>query len=253
MNELRMGGVGKVLFPLVLVGLMAMAGLKAEETFDILTTKTRVYTNVTVTLKTDRHIHIQHAGGIGNVDLRDLDEETRSLLGYDSEQSSPGSSSVADIFQGDWVNSIRSPGSDEQVALPFDMPVTVTPGMVAAVFLVALLFHLFFSYCCKLICTKAGAPPGFIIWLPLFQVFPLFKAAGMSGWWFLGLFVPILNLVVQIIWCIKIVNARGKHVVWAILLVLPLLNIIAFLYLAFSGDGSSESPYGVPAYSPRSV
>jgi hypothetical protein len=75
----------------------------------------------------------------------------------------------------------------------------------------------------------------------------------MSRWWVLGLLIPVLNLVVQVLWCIKIVGARGKHVVWAILLILPLVNLFAFLYLAFSSDGGSRESLDFPGFSPRPV
>jgi len=121
------------------------------------------------------------------------------------------------------------------------------------VLVVGLVFHLFFSYCARLICIKTGNVPGIMVWLPVLQIFPMLRAAGMSGWWFLGLFVPVLNLVVQILWCINIVKARGKHVIWAILLILPLINVVAFIYLAFSDDGAARESLDFPGYSPRTA
>jgi apolipoprotein N-acyltransferase len=85
-----------------------------------------------------------------------------------------------------------------------------------------------------LICRKAGNPPGILVWLPVLQSFPLLRAAGMSGWWFLAVFVPVLNLVPAILWPFKIAKARGKSVWVGVLLLLPVTNYFAFLYLAFS-------------------
>jgi hypothetical protein len=59
----------------------------------------------------------------------------------------------------------------------------------------------------------------------------------MSYWWFLALLVPVLNLVPAFLWPFKIANARGKSVWVGILLLLPITNFFAFLYLAFS-DGA---------------
>ena len=81
-----------------------------------------------------------------------------------------------------------------------------------------------------------------MVWLPVLQIFPCLKAARMSGWWFLALFIPVLNLVASIMWCVKIAQARGKSVLVGILLLLPVLNIFAFLYLAFSSDEKTEAP-----------
>jgi hypothetical protein len=70
---------------------------------------------------------------------------------------------------------------------------------------------------------------------------PLLRAAGMSGWWLVAWFVPGLNLVAMTLWSFKIVERRNKSPVWAVLLLLPFTNLLAFLYLAFSGG---ESPSG---------
>ena len=46
--------------------------------------------------------------------------------------------------------------------------------------------------------------------------------------------MPVLNLVPQILWSLKIAKARGKSVWVGVLLLLPVTNLFAFLYLAFS-------------------
>jgi hypothetical protein len=53
--------------------------------------------------------------------------------------------------------------------------------------------------------------------------------------------IPLVNIIAQILWCVKIVQARGKSVWVTILLILPVTNLFAFLYLAFSSAGESES------------
>ena len=91
-----------------------------------------------------------------------------------------------------------------------------------------------------LICRKTGNPPGILVWLPVLQLFPLLRAAGMSGWWFLAFFVPVLNLVPRFFGRFKIAKARGKSVWVGVLLLLPVTNLFAFLYLAFSNGASAE-------------
>jgi len=51
---------------------------------------------------------------------------------------------------------------------------------------------------------------GALIWVPLLQLFPLLRAAGMSRVWFVAFLVPLVNVVAQIVWYVKIVEARGK-------------------------------------------
>jgi hypothetical protein len=107
--------------------------------------------------------------------------------------------------------------------------------MVLVALGIVLVFYLFWCYCCARICEKAGHPGGFLVWLPVLQLFPLLRAAGMSGWWFLAFCLPLLNLVGHILWSIRICKARGKGVLCTVFLLLPVTSFLAFLYLAFSG------------------
>jgi hypothetical protein len=105
-------------------------------------------------------------------------------------------------------------------------------------------------FCCSgsLLCQKTGNEPGILIWIPLLQMFPLLRAAGMSGWWFLALFVPVLNVVAWLGWCVNIVIMRRKSLWWALLLILPVTNVMAFLYLALAGSAEARGkPRIVPA------
>ena len=104
------------------------------------------------------------------------------------------------------------------------------------------LCYFIFCYCSMLICKKAGHEPGVWVWIPVVQTFPLLKAAKMSGWCFLLLLVPFVNFVVLIVGCVKICQALGKTVWLAVLLLLPLTNVLTFLYLAFSGNEDDSVP-----------
>ena len=80
----------------------------------------------------------------------------------------------------------------------------------------------FFCLCVSQICRKAGRPGGALAWLPVVQLIPMFRAAGMSGWWFVAMFIPVLNLIGQVLWCVKITQARGKGFVTAVMLMMTI-------------------------------
>jgi hypothetical protein len=120
-----------------------------------------------------------------------------------------------------------------------------SPRLIWAVLGIALVVYLFHCYCCMLICQKTGNPPGLLVWVPVLQLLPLLRAAGMSGWWFLAYCVPGLNIVAQILWCLNIAKARGMTVWFGVLLLLPVTNLLAFLYLAFS-EGPPAEEEGEP-------
>ena len=113
------------------------------------------------------------------------------------------------------------------------LPKNVTVFLTA--FLVALpILYFFFCYTAKLVCTKAGATPGFLIWVPLLSMVPLLRAAKLPVWLMVLFYVPVVNLVVSVVWCFKIVQARGKGGLTAFALIFPITSPFAWLYLAYS-------------------
>lgn len=208
-----------------------------EETFEVLQTKTGTYENVTVTSKTKDWIFILHDAGMGNIKIADLSEEVQLKLGYNlpKEQSKPISvptmEALTDIKVPE-LNQLRSDwhtGGAEAVFKAFGNPFAVWTLLGFVV-----LTYLFFCYCSMMICRKTHNSPGILVWIPFLQFIPLLRAAGMSGVWFLAFFVPVLNLVAQIVWYVKIVQARGKGPLLVLWLLLPLTAPFAYLYLAFS-------------------
>ena len=113
------------------------------------------------------------------------------------------------------------------------------------------LSYFFFCYTAKLICQKAGARPGAMIWFPIVSVFPLLHAARLPGWTaVIFLLTPaisqitpnpyaamggsVLVLLFMVVWSFRIVHARGKGILTALCLIFPVTSPMAWLYLAYS-------------------
>ena len=94
--------------------------------------------------------------------------------------------------------------------------------------------YIFMCYCTKLICVKCNVEPGVFIWIPILQLIPMYQAAGMHWACIILAFVPIVNIFVWVYWAFAITKARGKPTWWGIAMLIPLVNIAFFLYLAFS-------------------
>jgi len=97
--------------------------------------------------------------------------------------------------------------------------------------------YLFYSYCLKRIVEKCGEQPGAIIWIPVFQMIPLFRVAKMNPWLILAMIVPLVNLIVLVMLWVKVLKALGREPV--MVLVLLLVGFIYLPYLAFSGPSRS--------------
>lgn len=244
------------LVPVLWLLLLAAAGftLRAmEEKFETFRAGGQIFTNVTVLNRTRTDVFLQHDGGLANVKVKQLDPETQEALGYETAGHNRAEKKAAvpeqikqqiaeKIEQNPQFQALEEKWQTEmQPKLP-----AMTDRVLAAVLGVFLAAYLFHSYCCMLIVKKTGNQPGPLIWIPGMQMLPMLTAAGMSRWWFLGLLLPLVSLIVVAIWCFKIVQARGKSMIWGVLLLLPITSFIAFLYLAFSDDGSAEEEVPPP-------
>jgi len=235
--------------------ILAWAGLQTpsasgarlvDEYFSVLQTRTGTYTNVTVTTKAENYIFIHHTNGLVNIRLADLPIDVRQELGYVvAEAPKPQRTNVLATVAARQLTQVNRNLKPVEDALKhrWDQRRAAAGRDFLILFLGAgFLVYLFFCYCFHLICFKAKSPTSLLIWVPGLQWLPLLRAAGMSGWWFLGMCVPFLNIAAYVLWCLNIVKAREKNVVWAILLILPITSIIGIVYLAFSDSPAAETP-----------
>jgi hypothetical protein len=246
-----------------------------EEKFDVLQTGSRTYTNVTVTTKAKNYIFIHHATGMASIKPAELPLEIQDQLGYAPGGGTKPPTNTATAWAKREIAKINVPEVKEiekQINQKINGPPPalaaiglIGPALIVAVLGIALLLYLFGCYCWMLICRKTGNPGGILVWLPILQIFPLLRAAGMSAWWFLAYLAPDLNVVAPILrsynpilalgmvisttllcvlatvlFCFNIARARGKSAWVGFFLLLPITNLFAFLYLAFSNGASRE-------------
>jgi hypothetical protein len=81
--------------------------------------------------------------------------------------------------------------------------------------------------------------PGWAIFIPIYNIYCLTQVAGVSGWWTLAYFVPILNIIAAILIPIKVAERFGKGILFGIGLLF--LGVIFYPVLAFSDAEWSPS------------
>ena len=186
-----------------------------------------------------------------SIRVNELTDDARSKLGYADLTPKPRTNSPA-IWAKQTFSKLETSqvkGMEEKIATVWQDRVStsitklppVTPKLMALVASGALLVYFFFCYCCMLICQKTGNNPSFLIFLPVLKALPLLQAAQMSRWWFVAWLIPGINVIPLIVWLVKIVQARHKSAWLALLLLLPVTNLLAFLYLAFSNGAPPAS------------
>lgn len=226
-----------------------------DATFPLLETKTGTYSNVTVTTKAADYIVIQHARGLTSIKVAELTPMTLKDLGYVLPENEATSTATAAAKATALVNSLPTRDIEEawsKYAPAGTPPVKLNAGILLGMLGVLVVLYLLFCYCASLICQKVGKPAGFLVWVPVLQYIPLFRAADMSPAWLLAMLVPGLNVVAQIIWSFKIARARGKGLLTAILLLLPTYPF-AFMYLAFAPATRVEDKTPGKKFTPTSL
>ena len=244
----RLWRIGKLLSAVISIMWTAAAANAAhtEEKFDVLETRAGSYKNVTVTTHGRNSIFIMHSTGMATIFLTDLSPEIQQQLGYTpggakKQGSSKSSVQMQKIAEAIHLPQMKQFGQSFDKELEAKIRTTISTPATAVILLGSVAFiYLFACFCLMLICKKTGNEPGVLIWLPLLQIFPMLRAAGMSGAWFLAYLIPGLNILAHIVWCFKITSARKKSPLIAIMLLLPITNLFAFLYLALSNGVEPE-------------
>lgn len=235
---------------LSLAGMVAAAGADLHVPF--IKSGTVTYSNVTVYGKTDQDLYIHHDQGLGNVKISTLDDESLRALGLKADPSESPSTILLARAKGvsetvdHWKTSLGTLNAASvsewaeklKTAPTLQIPPELLWGIVAGV----MVFYLLVCLGLKAICRNAGAPAGLLIFVPVLQLFPLLRAARMPLWSFLLFLIPVVNIGVQIWWSFAIVKACGKGVLTAILLLLPVTNLFAFLYLALAKNSTPDEP-----------
>lgn len=215
--------------------LLPAIGRAQDATFAVIQTKTGVYSNVTVTTKSADYIVIQHAAGLTSLKATELPPEVQQKLGYGPAKSAGGTLTVTAKARA-LVGAIPAE-KIEQVwnkYAPAGMPELKLNATVLGIALGVLAVSYFgFCICGIMICHKVGRPAGLLMWIPVVQFVPLFRAAKMSPLCLVALLVPLLNIWIHILWSFRIAGARGLGFWTALFLVLPTYPL-AFAYLAFA-------------------
>ncbi len=111
-------------------------------------------------------------------------------------------------------------------------PAAAAIGIVYFIFIVV--FYIYFAICLMKIAKKTNTENGWFAWIPILNVFLMLMIAKKPLWWFILMFIPIVNIIISIIVWMAVAEARGKPSWIGILMIVPFVNIIIPGYLAFS-------------------
>ena len=145
------------------------------------------------------------------------------------------------------------PGPSTPAVKPMQMPKQI-PGAAAPLlvgimaafgmffFLIAIAFYVFFSLCLFLIAKKLKVPAPWTAWIPIVNLWTLVACAGKPAWWLIFYLIPIVNFFVLIYLYMCITENLGKNKWLGLLMLVPLVNMGFFGWLAFSKPESPGNP-----------
>jgi hypothetical protein len=112
--------------------------------------------------------------------------------------------------------------------------------LVPILLIVCAVMYIYYSLCMYLIAKKLDVPAAWTAWIPIANLWPFVASAGKSLWWALLLLVPIVNLFVMIYLWMCIAENLGRNKWLGLLMLIPLVNLVYLGVLAFSEKKESE-------------
>ena len=130
-------------------------------------------------------------------------------------------------------------------------------GIIGALFIAGIILYIYTAICLQFIAKKTSTRYGWLAWIPVANIFLMAMIAKKPWWWALILvladvvgvtvgtitggepiwlvwILSIIALAFYILICIGICQARNKPAWWAILLFIPVVNLVFYGLLAFS-------------------
>lgn len=100
--------------------------------------------------------------------------------------------------------------------------------------LIFIALYIYFALAFQMMAKKSGTPHGWLAWLPIANVVLMLNIAQKPLWWFLLLFIPLVNIVVYIMMFMAIAKRVNKPEWVGALMVVPVLQLVVPGYLGFS-------------------
>ncbi len=89
------------------------------------------------------------------------------------------------------------------------------PSMYGFLCCFGLIFYIYVSYCLMKIAKKLNVDNAWLAWIPIVNLWTLVPCSGKEWWWIILLFIPLVNIVIQIMIWMQSPRAAGNPRGWA--------------------------------------
>jgi len=94
--------------------------------------------------------------------------------------------------------------------------------------------YIYYALALQTIAKKTNTPNAWWAWIPILQVILMLNISKKPIWWIILFFVPGVNIVVLVLVCMAIAQARNKPSWWGIMIIVPVMQLIAPGYVAWT-------------------
>jgi hypothetical protein len=98
---------------------------------------------------------------------------------------------------------------------------------------VGLIGYLFMAWCLWRIARELKVGDEWMAWVPLINVFTLFRVANRPAWGVLLLLIPLVNIVVLAIVFMRLAERRHRLSLYGLLLFIPIVNFLVMFSLTY--------------------
>lgn len=128
---------------------------------------------------------------------------------------------------------------------------TVDSGVFVAMLIISLLFaaafYVIYGIFASKIFKKLGVAPAWAAWVPFYGQWKFMEAGGQQGWW---IFVPVANVIFQVIAAYNVGLKFGKEGGWVVLYLF--LNPVWLILLGMKDTKPVANPKQMSIINPAS-
>ena len=96
-----------------------------------------------------------------------------------------------------------------------------------------LIGYIFMAWCLWKIARDLEVGDEWMAWIPIINIFTLFRIANRSAWEALFLLIPIVNIVILAIIFMRTAERRGRLSIYGLLLFVPIINFLVMYSLTY--------------------
>ena len=123
--------------------------------------------------------------------------------------------------------------------------------MIIPAIIGGLVVYIYSAWATMVVAQKLNVPNGWLAFIPIANVYLMTQMAEVPAWMTLFILLPIIPFIgslafaaIMLWWWWKICERRGREGWWAILMLIPIVNLIILGMLAWAeaGEGKPKVP-----------